>query len=183
VIGRFGRRKGHEVLLEAAAREAACGRPWELLLLGDGDLEAECRALADRFGLGPHAHFFGFQADLVPYLRAADVVALPSYSEGLPRALLEGMAMGLAAVASDIGGVREALEAPRHGLTFPAGDAEALGRHLRELRESPELRRDLGARARERVVSRYGVERLVEQHRQLYRGLLRHGPPAAGVAT
>ncbi len=180
VIGRFGRRKGHEVLLRAAARETACGRPWQLLLLGDGDLEGECRALANRLGLAAHARFLGFQVDLVPCLRAAELVAVPSYSEGLPRALLEGMAMGLAAVASDIGGVREALEAPRHGLTFPAGDEEALGRILRELWESPGLRRDLGARARARVVSRYGVAPLLEQHRQLYRGLLRL-PLAAGI--
>jgi glycosyltransferase involved in cell wall biosynthesis len=183
VIGRFGRRKGHEVLLRAAAPETAAGRPWELLLLGDGDLEEPCRALANRLGLGAHAHFLGFQADLLPYLRAAEVVVVPSYSEGLPRALLEGMAMGLAPVASDIGGVREALEAPRHGLTFPAGNAEALGQHLHRLWDSPQLRREFGTRARDRVVSRYGVAPLVDRHRQLYRELLQRPPLTAGAAT
>jgi glycosyltransferase involved in cell wall biosynthesis len=182
VIGRFGRRKGHAVLLQAAASEAAHERPWELLLLGDGDLEQDCRELATRLGLGPQAHFRGFQTDLMPYLRAAEVVAVPSYSEGLPRALLEGMAAGLAPVASDIGGVREALEAPRYGLSFPPGDTDALARQLAELWGSAELRRDLGERARARVVSRYGVERLVEEHRQLYRELLKQGPALAEVA-
>lgn len=182
VIGRFGRRKGHPVLLRAAAREAAAGRPWELLILGDGHREGECGALAAQLGLGERARFLGFHQDLAPYLRAADVVVVPSFSEGLPRALLEGMAMGLAAVASDIGGVREALEAPRYGLTFPAGDEAALASLLAELWARPELRRELGRRARERVVSRYDAARLVDEHRRLYRELRRPGAAREGIA-
>jgi glycosyltransferase involved in cell wall biosynthesis len=169
-LGRFGRRKGHEVLLRAAA--AVPARPWELLLLGDGDLEQECRALAGTLGLGTRARFLGFQDDTLPYLLAADVVVIPSYSEGIPRALLEGMVAGLAPVASDIGGVREVLEAPRYGLTFPAGDVGALAACLDELWSTPRRRQELGRRARERVVADYGAERLVDQHRRLYHELL-----------
>ena len=172
-MGRFGRRKGHEVLLRAAAREAAQGRPWEILLLGDGDLESGCRALAGELGLGARARFHGFQADTLPFLLAAEVLVAPSHSEGLPRALLEGMVAGLAPVASDIGGVREALEAPRFGLTFPAGDDGALAAHLSRLRFSPDLRRTLGERARARILERYSASRMVEQHRRLYDELLR----------
>jgi glycosyltransferase involved in cell wall biosynthesis len=183
MAGRFGARKGHAVLLEAAAREAGAGRPWEILLLGDGDLEADCRALAARLGIAATTHFCGFRTELEPYWRAAEVVAVPSYSEGLPRALLEGMAAGLAPVASDIGGVREALDAPRWGLAFPAGDAAALAALLRELWTSPTLRHELGERARARVAERYPSERLVEEHRRLYAELLAGRPHAARAAA
>lgn len=188
MMGRFGRRKGHQVLLQAAAREAMAGRPWQVLLLGDGDLEAECRQLAGELGLAEQVRFLGFQAQQLPFLRAADVIVVPSYSEGLPRALLEGMVAGLAAVASDIGGVREVLEAPRHGLVFPAGDVAALAGHLERLWGSAELREALGRTARTRVVEHYGSASLVRQHADLYRELLGATPnaeldPARGLGA
>ncbi len=180
MAGRFGRRKGHDVLLRALAAEAAEGRAWQALLLGDGDLEEECRRLARGLGLEAQVRFLGFQPEPLPYLVAAEVVAVPSHSEGLPRALLEGMAAGLAPVASDIGGVREVLEAPRYGLTFPAGDHPALAAHLRALWSSPDLRKALGTRARARVAASYSSTALVSQHDALYRALL--GDPR-GEAT
>ncbi len=183
MAGRFGARKGHAVLLEAAAREAVAGRSWEILLLGDGDLENDCRALAERLGVAATTRFLGFQADVELYQRASEVVVVPSYSEGLPRALLEGMAAGLAPLASDIGGVREALDAPRFGLTFPAGDVVALADRLRTLWDSPSLRRELGERAHARVAERYPSGRLVEEHRQLYHELLAQRPRAGRLAA
>lgn len=170
--GRFGARKGQEVLLKAAARLAGQGMDWEILFLGDGDDLERCRRLAAEMGLAGRAHFLGFRADVSPCLRAADVLMMPSYSEGLPRALLEGMAAGLCPVASDISGVREALQAPEYGFTFAAGDDQALAEVLASLWRDPELMRQTAARARQRVMDAYRVEYLVAAHDECYRELL-----------
>ena len=170
--GRFGVRKGQEVLLKAAARLAGQDMGWELLFLGDGDDLERCRGLAKEMGLAERTHFLGFQADVSPCLRAADVLVMPSYSEGLPRALLEGMAAGLCPVASDISGVREALRSPECGFTFAAGDDQALAGVLATLWRDPELLRRTAARARQRVLDAYRAEYLVAAHDRCYRELL-----------
>jgi glycosyltransferase involved in cell wall biosynthesis len=171
-MGRFGRRKGQRVLLRALADNAGKGRPWVCFFLGDGDDQAGCRRLAQSLGLGHQVHFWGFQADIVKYLGAADVVAMPSFSEGLPRGLLEGMAMGLCPVASDIGGVREALQTPRFGLTFPAGDHRILAETLDHLWQHPDYLRHLGMNARQRIESAYTADLLLKEQTACYTALL-----------
>jgi glycosyltransferase involved in cell wall biosynthesis len=171
MAGRFGRRKGHDVLLRAAAIELAAGRPWSLLLVGDGALEHECRHLAEELGLAELTHFCGFAEDVRPFYRAADAVVMPSFSEGLPRALLEGMAMGLAPVGSDIGGIRELLADSDVGLSCAPGEPRALAGCLARLHPDPARRRELGGRARALIASHYRADQLVAQHLELYREL------------
>lgn len=173
MAGRFGRRKGHDVLLRAAAIELAAGRPWSLLLVGDGDLESACRDLAGQLGLERSTRFCGFQDDVRLFYRAADVVVMPSFSEGLPRGLLEGMAMGLAPVASDIGGIRELLAESSVGLTFATGEPHALAACLAALFGDPARRRRLGERARALVAERYRADQLIAEHLALYQELAR----------
>jgi glycosyltransferase involved in cell wall biosynthesis len=169
---RFGRRKGQEILIRAVADQVRMGRPWNVLLLGDGHDEGRCRRLVQALGIEDRVCFAGFQAAVENFMGAADVVVMPSYSEGLPRALLEGMAMGLCPVGSDIGGIREALEAPRYGFTFPAGNHRALGAVLTRLWRDEKLLRHTGRMARERIERRYPSRKLVSMHAKCYRDVL-----------
>jgi glycosyltransferase involved in cell wall biosynthesis len=121
------------------------------------------------------------------YLSACDVFVLPSYREGMPRALLEAMSMGLAVVATDIRGCREAIVHGYSGLLYPAHDIECLRRLLEGLIADPARRVELGRVARETALSRFDeapyvrrqievIERLLEQA-----GLVGHPETDAGT--
>jgi glycosyltransferase involved in cell wall biosynthesis len=108
-------------------------------------------------------------------LRACDVFALPSRAEGLPNALLEAMASGLACVATDIPGSRDVLE-HGGGELLPLDDPESLAAALERLAADPEARRRLGEQARSLVEARYSIESVAERYEALYRRLVRSGP-------
>ncbi len=148
--------KGQDVLLRAAARAVRSGADLELALAATGGTD-EYRALVRRLAaveeLAGRVRFLErlARAELSALLARSHVLALPStWAEPFSLAVLEGLAHGLAVIASDAGGTPEVVEHRRDGWIVPAGDEEALARALLELERDEELRRDLGARGRER---------------------------------
>jgi glycosyltransferase involved in cell wall biosynthesis len=105
--------KRQDALIRAVAECRRRGVPLRLRLVGSGRLEPELRALARNAGVGPHVDFVG-QLPAGDAIRAvldqADVLVLPSQTEGLPRVILEAMARGVPCLATDVGGLRELLE-------------------------------------------------------------------------
>jgi glycosyltransferase involved in cell wall biosynthesis len=123
--------KGHADLLDALARLAASGRDFRCRILGTGSAEAELKARSERLGLAGRIAWPGFVSDVRAELAQADIFALPSRSEGLPNALLEGMAEGLLPVARDVGGVAEAWPAGLEPFLLPyAAGVDALAAAL-----------------------------------------------------
>lgn len=112
--------------------------------------------------------WWGHREDMESVLAASHVVVLPSYREGLPKALLEGAAAGRALVATDVPGCREFVEDGVSGVLVPARDGVALAGAIQRLLRSPGTRRRLGAAARARVEAGFSVERVVEDTMLLY---------------
>ncbi len=123
MIGRLAPEKGHRVLFEAAR-----GARMTLLVAGDGPLREELQSAAR----GLDVRFLGYVADPRSVFAAADVVALPSSTEGLPLVALEAMALGRCVVASAVGELPELL-AGNAGVLVPPGDVRALSEALRRL--------------------------------------------------
>ena len=94
-----------------------------------------------QYGLEDRFHLAGQQTDVLPYLAAMDIGVLSSLAEGFSNSLLEYMASGLPAVATEVGGNREALEGA--GILVPPDDPEALAEAILDLRSAP-LRQQLG---------------------------------------
>jgi len=109
--------------------------------------------------------------ELVRILQAGDIFVLPSNVEGLSIAMLEGMASGMATIATDVGSDGEALGDA--GIVIDPHNLESqLGLALKILVENPDLRRSLGERARRRVEDRYSLQRNIDQVTALYKQLI-----------
>lgn len=165
------REKGVREFAEAARRLRAQGHGWEFLLAGDPDPEnpsslsaAEIEALERDCGVRALGH-----VDDVPGLLArASVVCLPSYREGMPKALAEAAAAGRPIVATDVPGCREAVVDGRNGLLVPPRDAAALAQALDRLLRDAELRRSMGRESRTLAEQRFDERTLIARTLELY---------------
>ena len=101
-IGRLTPGKGLEVLLNAfsSLAEPHC----RIAIVGEGEQEAELKALTERLNINNSVKFFGFRHDRLAFLKGFDLFVLPSEAEGIPQCLMEAMAAGVPVVASDIPG-------------------------------------------------------------------------------
>ena len=147
-----------------------------LVIVGqDWGARAAAERAAREIGVADAIHWVGHVEDPARYraaFRRAIAFVLPSHYEAFGLVLLEAMASGVPVIATDVGGIPSVLDEGRAGRLVPAGDVAALAAAIRELLSSPAERTELAAAGRERV-RRFGWERAVESHRELYRSLLR----------
>jgi glycosyltransferase involved in cell wall biosynthesis len=125
-----------------------------------------------------HVTFAGNQADVRPYLQAANIFALPSASEGISNALLEAMSAGLACMATPVGGNPHVLDQGRCGMILPVGDVQAWSVALSSLGLSAQLRERFGQAALDRVRSEYDLEIAGARYMALYAELLGSSQPS-----
>lgn len=118
-----------------------------LVLAGDGPLRSSLQAQVDAANLTSRVHFLGPRHDVPSLLKACDVFAFPSRTEGLPNALLEAMAAGCAIVATEVSGNKDLITHDRTGLLVPYGDPVSLSRAIRTLLVDVSLARRLGGQA------------------------------------
>lgn len=137
--GRFSREKG-QIHLVRAAHIAITREPrLRFLLFGHGpDLE-RVRAEVRSLGLDEHVLCPGFERELLPCVRSADLLVNPSLSEGLPNIVLEAMALGVPVLATDVGGHPEIIEDGRTGRLVPPGRPSALADAVVEIASDPVL--------------------------------------------
>ena len=168
-VGRFAYPKDFVTLLAALRLVEA---PFHLRLAGDGPALTAVASAVGREGLAQRVELLGPRADVPDLLAASDVFVLSSRSEGFPVSVLEAMAAGLPVVATNVGGVAEAVEHGETGFLVPASDAEALARALERLVVDASLRRRLGAAGRARALGSFDVPRYCAAYEELYRAHL-----------
>ena len=171
---RFAPPKVHATLLSALARIRS--QAWELDLVGDGPGEPALRSQAESLGIGGRVHFLGYLPDPACALAAAQLFVLSSRSEALPRSVLEAMRGGLPVIATDVGGVREAVAHGSTGLLAPPGDTEALAAALSRLIGDPALRLRMGAAGRHAYEERFRLECMLEKTESIYANVLGGNP-------
>ncbi len=111
---------------------------------------------------------WGLQTDMPVALRRLDIACLPSYREGLPKALLEAAATGLPIVTTDVPGCRDVIEDGKEGFIVPAKNPQALATALSKLITSMSLRQEMGLAARRRAEQQFSIEKIVDEHFQAY---------------
>lgn len=178
MMARFDANKRHRDVFDALV---LLGRQdVHLALLGDGPQLTRTRALVDRLGLGDRVHFLGFRPEVRPLISAATALLLVSRREGLPRSVMEAMAMGTPVIGSDTRGIRDLL-ADGRGLLVPVGAPSQLAQAMSDVMSDPDAagRRAAAASA---YTTKLDLARIIALHEQCYRDLLsaRRGAPDSG---
>jgi glycosyltransferase involved in cell wall biosynthesis len=171
-VARFEAPKDHATLLRALA--LVPDLDWELELIGDGPLQPACRALAARLGIAGRIRFSGYSRHVAAALAHAQIFALSSRSEALPRSVLEAMRAGLPVVATSVGGLSELVDNGINGVLVPRGDARALSAALARLIADASARLQLGAAARLTYEARFRLEYMIEKTAAVYEMALTH---------
>jgi len=165
-VGRFAAPKDFETLIEALSVITA---DYQATLVGEGPAWPEIAAAVSRRGLASSVELLGLRLDVPDLLARSDIFALCSRSEGHPVSILEAMAAGLPVVATDVGGVAEAVVEGETGFRVPPGDPAAVATALQRLIENDQLRRRLGEAGRRRARERFDAPRFRAAHLELYR--------------
>jgi glycosyltransferase involved in cell wall biosynthesis len=174
-VGRLVEEKGILDLLEAAKVVVLAIPNAQFLIVGpyDDDKPDALRPdVAERYGVAANCRFVGMRDDMPELYALMDVLVLPSYREGFPRAPMEASAMGIPTLVTDIRGCREAVDHGDNGLLFPVGDADALARALIELLGDEGRRAQMGAAGRRIAEERFDEQRVFDRVLSEYERLL-----------
>lgn len=174
-VGRLLEDKGIRTLVSAITLLHRANFDVNLLIAGDLDpanpssLEA---AELNAWTREPGIHWAGHVRDIAQVWAQAHIAVLPSRREGLPKALLEAAACGRPMIATDVPGCREIVVAGETGLLIPFDDETSLAGAIRQLVDSPDLRKRYGATARRLVVEKFSADAIGQQIVQLYRDVI-----------
>ena len=166
--GRLSPEKGFTVLVEAAAALLKANPTAGVVLFGEGVLRPELEARIAALGLAGRFVLPGFRSDLDSLIPAADVVVLPSFTEGLPNVALEASAAGVPVVATIVGGTPEVVADGVTGFLVPPGQPAALAERISELLGDSALRTRMGDAGRLRMCERFTFEAQAEAYMKLF---------------
>ena len=175
-VGRLVRAKRFDTLLRAVAVARMTVPDLSLWMVGAGPEGPALRQLCTELGLASAVRFCGERRDVGNWLRAADVFALSSMSEGLPISVLEAMAAGLPVIVTDVGGLSELVALSGAGKTVPAGSVDCLARAIVEFANRRDTLASLGERASRCYRAHFTPDRMAAEYLTLYRACLRRPP-------
>jgi glycosyltransferase involved in cell wall biosynthesis len=170
--GRLSPEKGFDVLIEAARQVVRQAPEAGFILFGEGPLREALSRQIKAAGLDGIFVLGGFRNDLDRFIPFFQVLTLPSYTEGLPNVVLEGMAAGVPVVATAVGGTPEVIEEGVSGYLVPPGDPAALARRIGGLLDAEGQRQALGRRGRQRVLDHFSFEAHSRRYRTFFADLL-----------
>lgn len=137
-----------------------------LAIAGTGPLLSELQEMAQQLNLTQQVHFLGYRTDIPAWICAAQALLLVSEQEGLPRSVMEALALAVPVIGTDIRGTRDLL-AGGGGILVPVGDLTAIARAMTWIADHPKDARQMGTQGQEQVQP-YRLEAILEHHRQLY---------------
>jgi len=175
--------KDHSMFLRAAARVCKEVPDAAFVIAGEGDLMPGLRSLAAQLGIEREVFFIGRCENVGQLLFASDVGVLSSKAEGFANAILEYLAAGLPVVATDVGGVREAVVEGETGHVVASGDDEKMAAGIIRLLNDPERARAMGQLGRTRVAAKFSCDRHLQNTLELYDELLNARETAAAVVS
>jgi L-malate glycosyltransferase len=172
VVANLRAEKGHLMFVRAAQMVALACPEARFVLIGDGPMRQKIQESIEGLGLRKKFHLMGAVTNVPHALQGIDVVVSPSDTEGLPNAVLEGMAASKAVVATDAGGTRELVAEGVTGYLVPTGNVELLASRMIALYKVPSIRESMGANARRHVERCHTAEHSTKRFEDLYHELV-----------
>ena len=184
-IGRIAREKGLYEALQGLRLAHELGVDARLVIAGSGVEEPRLRRYAQALGIAARTCFVGpvFGADKVKLLAGADVMILPSYSEGLPYALLEAMAAGIPVIATPVGAIPDVVTDGIHGLLVPPRDGKSIAESLAIMAGDRERLAWMSRACRRRIRAAFSIDRLAQELALHYAQLCGQAQVAAAINT
>jgi glycosyltransferase involved in cell wall biosynthesis len=159
-LGRLGKEKGHDVLIEAFARIAPLYPDVDLLIIGEGPQREPLEHLVDALGFTGRVHLPGKSKNPFPVMAQAKAFVLPSRFEGFPNALAEAMALGLPSIATRFAGAGDMIEDGKNGILVPLEDPEAMAQSMASLLQYPDKAEVMGQAAKH-IADDFAPERIM----------------------
>jgi glycosyltransferase involved in cell wall biosynthesis len=168
-VGRLTQEKRVDRLLEIISRvRELASSPFEVQIVGAGPLRSTLEERAEQLGLRGIVEFKGAVSDMAAVYRSAHILAHAPDHEGTPNVLMEAMASGLAVVATNLGGVGDLMRHRDSGFLFSPGEDDDMARNLAMLVDNPDLRRQVGERARTSIEQTHSLHVLPRALSELY---------------
>ncbi len=171
-IGRLSNEKGADIFLRAAAQVLVQCPQARFVIVGDGPDLAMLRALVDELKIVKSILFMGRRGDMPAVYASLDVMVSSSRQEGLPMAILEGMASGLPLVATAVGDVPTVVLDGSAGILVPSENVDLLARGIIELLQSEDMRASYGAASKKRVEDEFSAEKMTANYLVAYQQAL-----------
>jgi glycosyltransferase involved in cell wall biosynthesis len=168
LIGRLAWEKGIDICLRAAARVLVEFPSAKFVVVGEGPDKDKLERLVDELKIRESVSMLGRREDMPSVYASLAVMVSSSRQEGLPMAILEGMASRLPLVATAVGEVPTVVLDGRTGVLVPAEDVDSLAAGIVGLLRDPEKRMRLGAAARQRIEEEYSAERMTADYLRVY---------------
>jgi glycosyltransferase involved in cell wall biosynthesis len=170
-VSKLRHEKGIDVLLQAWHLVQKQKPEARLIIVGNGPSEAQLKRLASELKILESVEFAGLQSDIPALLHRANIGILPSRWEGMPNALLEYMASGLACIATRVSGSEDLIQPGTNGLLIESEDYQEMSRALLTLLGNTDLIQNYGATARQTVEQAYTIEYVTKRYLEVYQRL------------
>ena len=171
-IGQITRRKNVFDILDVFETLYSKHGKLELVLLGDGEQREELQHYADQLESGASVKFLGFQDNRLEWLKTFDIFVITSTLEGIPRCLMEAMAMGVPAAAYDIPGVDQLITHGETGLLAPLGDKQALADYWEKILYDSAFANQISVAGRAFVLDKFSGKRMAQDYTELFQEML-----------
>ena len=166
--GRLSHEKGYDILLQACSQLKSSVNNFRVGIYGHGPEENHLKTMVEELGLAGVVEFKGFVDDVLPVLKNADALVLPSRSEGMPNIVLEAWSQKLAVVSTAVGGVPEMIVDSVGGLICQSEDPAALSEIMMQVVQKPDDAIGFGEEGYDLVKSQYTFDRQAEILRDIY---------------
>jgi len=167
--------KNHPMFLRAAKDVLLRGDDFTFLVIGDGEEKQALEGLSRNLGIEEKVKFLGLRKDVDKLLGITDISVLCSFPvvETFPISVLEAMSCGVSVVSTNVGSVKEIIKNGENGILIESGDKEALVREILRLSGDGDLRRRMGCNARETVLKKYSLKRMLDRYAELFGSMAR----------
>jgi glycosyltransferase involved in cell wall biosynthesis len=166
MIARLNEQKNYRNFLNAAYIINKQDTNINFLIVGEGPLKEDLEKYAQR--LGKNIKFLGQRKDIPEIIKGIDIFVLSSDYEGLPLTILEAMAASKSVVATNVGGIPEAVEDGKTGILVPPKNPDALANAIMKLLKNPRLRKQMGEAGRKRAEKYFTMEKMVKKYEDVY---------------